>query len=36
MKAGNPDRWLRIRSAAAAARFTWDAAARDYVGKLYE
>ena len=36
MKAGDPDRWLRIRERAAAARFTWDDAAERYIGGLYE
>jgi starch synthase len=36
MKTCNPDRWLRVRSAAAAARFTWEAAAGDYISRLYE
>jgi starch synthase len=29
-------RWLMIREAARAARFTWDASAMQYIGELYE
>ena len=32
----NESRWLKIREAARAARFTWDAAAMQYIGELYE
>ena len=32
----NEGRWLKICEAARAARFTWDAAAMQYVGELYE
>jgi starch synthase len=32
----NESRWLKIREAARTARFTWDAAAMQYVGELYE
>jgi len=35
IKKNDPDRWLGIRSAALKARFTWDAAARDYITVLY-
>ena len=36
MRVRAPERWLRIRDRAAAARFTWAASAEQYVGKLYE
>ncbi len=36
LKRDDPDRWDSICRAAAAARFTWDAAARQYTEKLYD
>ena len=35
MKTKDTDRWLRTRSAALAARFSWKAAAGDYINRLY-
>ena len=35
IKENDSDRWLRIRSAALKARFTWEAAAGDYITRLY-
>ena len=36
VRTDDPDRWLRIREGAAAARFTWDASAMQYIGEMYE
>lgn len=36
MKAEKPHRWLQIRDRATVARFTWAAAAEQYIEKLYD
>jgi starch synthase len=36
IRENNESRWLKIREAARAARFTWDASAMQYSGELYE
>jgi starch synthase len=36
IRENNDSRWLKIREAARAARFTWDASAMQYIGELYE
>jgi starch synthase len=36
IRSNDESRWLRIREGAHSARFTWDAAAMQYVGELYE
>jgi starch synthase len=36
MKVNAPDRWLRIRGRASAARFTWAASAGQYIQNVYE
>ena len=36
IRSNDESRWLRIREGARSARFTWDAAAMQYIGELYE
>jgi starch synthase len=36
LRCSQPERWQKIREAAASRRFTWSAAAERYIGDLYE
>jgi len=36
LRRNDQTRWIRIREAARSARFTWEAAALQYVGEMYE